>query len=73
MSTVKIILNGERVPFTCFAAGADVEPTLYLNYDDWANSVTAENIANISTYTAKMTSIFNECGVDVTKITFETI
>jgi len=73
MATIKILLNGERVPFTCFAAGADVEPALYLNYEDWTNSVTAENIVNISTYTAKMTAIFNECGADTTKIVFETI
>lgn len=73
MATIKILLNGERVPFTCFAAGADIEPTLHLNYDDWANSVTAANITDITAYTAKMTAIFTECGADVTKIVFETI
>lgn len=73
MATIKITLNGEQVPFSCFTAGADVEPNLYLNYDNWATSVQAENITDVEAYTEKMTSIFVECGANISNITFETI
>lgn len=73
MATIKINLNGQRVPFTCFAAGADVCPDIKLNYDNWPSEVIAENIDRVEVWQALMTTIFGQCIEDVSLITYETL
>jgi hypothetical protein len=73
MSTVKITLNGEKVAFNCFAAGADVCPGISINHDAWPNYVVVDNVTDYTPWHQVMLDVFTECEADTTKITFETI
>lgn len=73
MATVKITLNGESVPYSCFIAGADICPELHLNYDHWPDFVLAENVTDTQAFETKLDQIFDEVLQRNTAITFEVL